>query len=488
MKKFLSLVVLTGSFASVFSQQTDFTSMGRGTSTTFVTDYHTTGINPANLGFKRKYESKHVTFGLFETGFTAYSGALEKKEFRNSLTDFGSEDFTYEQKMKAAAQFAGENMALNVEMNWLGVSYQNDKIGGFSFNIRETGRWFSTFNDNLSKILFLGYRNNDYFDQLLLNNGMTVANDPSMYADYESQGGIKKGIKSIGAQYYSQLFEGSRVSMLLYREYALNYGKELKITDNFSIAGGAGIKYLQGYGVMDIQVKDGKMTSFGAFSPAFGVDFGNASMTNPSADTSNGYRSVGSGLGMDLGFNIYYKEKIKLGFAFTNIGSITWKGNVYTAQDTVLYDMESEGFDGYNVFQQAGDIASDEGLFKWQGAEKLKTRLPTTFRIGISHQLEDKGEVGIDVIIPLNDQPGTIQKPYWAIGGDFRIFRFLRLSSGLAYGGNFDKRLNIPLGVTFVIGEQASWEIGFASRDAITYFRQEGPAISFAFGFLRFRV
>lgn len=487
MRKILLFVAFTASCISIFAQQNDFTSMGRGTSTTFVTDYHTTGINPANLGFKRVYETKHVTFGLMETGFSAYSGALGKTEFRKSITDFGSSNFTFAEKQKAASQFTNEVLALNLDVNWLGISYQDDKIGGFSLNIRETGRWYSTFNKNMSDIMFLGFKA-PYFDSLLLNNYERVENVETNYPRADSIG-IMAGYKDPGQGLnYSQLFEGSKISMMVYREYAINYGKEIKLNDYFAIAGGLGVKYIQGFGIMDIEVKDGVMTSYGAFSPAFDIDFGSATKSNPSADTTGGYKPVGHGLGIDIGFNVYYKEKIKLGFAFTNIGSVTWKGNVYTAQDTTLSNMESGGFSNYNIFSEADEIASDEGLFKWQGKQKLVTKLPTTFRMGISHQLEDKGEVGIDIIVPMNKQPGSIQKPYWAIGGDFKVFRFLRLSSGIAYGGNFDKRVNIPLGITLVLGEQAAWEIGFASRDAITYFRQKGPALSFAFGFLRFRV
>ena len=275
--------------------------------------------------------------------------------------------------------------------------------------------------------------------------------------------------------------------MMIYREYALSYGKEVKFSDDFAVAGGLSLKYLQGYGIIDIEVKDGVLTSYGALSPAFPVDYGSAALTNPSADTSGKLTPVGKGMGMDLGFNVYYKEKIKLGFAFTNIGSITWDGNVYTAQDTTLYDITSGGFSNYNIFSQASQVAGDDGLFKWEGKSKLKTKLPTMFRMGISQQFEDKAEIGFDMILPLNDQPGTIKKAYWAIGADFKPFKFLRLSSGVAYGGNYDTRVNIPVGITFIVGEQATWEIGFASRDAVTYFRQKGPALSFAFGFLRFR-
>jgi hypothetical protein len=488
MKKLVLFIFLSTPFFSVIAQQSDFTSFGRGVSTTFVTDYHVTGINPANLGFKRSYETKHVTFGLFETGLSAYSGAIGRSEFRKSLTSFGSSDFDNEQKRKAASQFAGENFAANADINILGVAYQNDKIGGFAFNVRETGRWFSTFNKNFSDLIFLGLKA-PYFTNLELGDGSIKPNDPSRYEEYENfNQGIVRGFRNPGSeQMYSEIFDGSRISMMYYREYALSYGKEITLNDMFAVAGGLSLKYLQGYGVMDIQAKDGKLTAYSSFSPAFGFDFGNAAKTNPSADTSGSYKSVGNGFGTDLGFNVTFKEKIKLGIAVTNIGSISWKGNIYTAQDTLLYDFESEGFEGYNLFSEAGQIAADDGLFKWKGNSKLVTKLPTTLRIGASHKLEDKAEIGIDMIFPLNDQPGTLKKPYWALGGDIKVLKFLRLSSGIAYGGNYDKRVNIPVGITFVIGEQASWEIGFASRDAITYFREKGPALSFAFGFLRFR-
>lgn len=486
MKKLVLFIFLSSSFFSVIAQQSDFTSFGRGVSTTFVTDYHVTGINPANLGFKRSYETKHVTFGLFETGLSAYSGALGRSEFRKLFSD-GS-NFSDEDKRKAASQFAGENFALNADINILGVAYQNDKIGGFAFNVRETGRWFSTFNQNFSDLVFLGLKA-PYFQTLELGDGTIAPNDPSRYQEYENfNQGIAKGIRTPGTeQFYSDIFDGSKLSIMYYREYALSYGKEFQINDLFAVAGGLSLKYLQGYGVMDIQAKDGKLTAYSSFSPFFKFDFGNAAKTNPSVDTSGSYKSIGSGLGTDLGLNITYKEKVKLGIALTNVGSITWKGNVYTAQDTALSTFANEGFEGYDIFAEAGEIAGDDGLFKWEGGSKLVSKLPTTLRIGASHKMEDKAEIGFDMIFPLNDQPGTIKKPYWAIGGDLKVLKFLRLSTGLAYGGNYDKRVNIPLGITFVIGEQASWEIGFASRDAITYFREKGPALSFAFGFLRFR-
>jgi hypothetical protein len=488
MKKILPLVVSLFSVLTL-SAQTEysvFTSTGRGVATTFETDYHSVGINPANLGFKRLYENKHVTFGLMEVGVSAFSDALSKKDFRKSITDFGSSTFTYQDKLKAASQFVNAPLALNADINWFGISYQNDKIGGFAFNIRETGRWYSTFNKNFSEFLFLGYKAS-YFDSLQLNNGQTVANNPSNYHKADSIG-ISQGFRiPSNAQLYSQIFGGTRMSFLYYREYSLSYGKEFKINDFFALAGGVSVKYLQGYAMMNIDFTKNTLTSVGAFSPFLGVDFGSATKTNPSADTTDRYKPVGNGIGADFGFNLYYKEKIKVGVALTNLGSISWDGNVYSIQDTTLYNMKSNGFDSYNIIHESDKIISSQGFFKWEGKHKVKTTLPTLLRLGASQQFEDKAEIGVDFVIPMNKQPGQLYKPYWALGGDFKVLKFLRLSAGVAHGGNYSTRVNIPVGVTFIVGEHGTWEFGFSSRDAVTYFREKGPALSFAFGFLRFR-
>ena len=46
--------------------------------------------------------------------------------------------------------------------------------------------------------------------------------------------------------------------------------------------------------------------------------------------------------------------------------------------------------------------------------------------------------------------------------------------------------LNYALGLTFIAGG-GCWEGGIASRDAITFFVQNGPTLSLSTGFMRFR-
>ena len=186
----------------------------------------------------------------------------------------------------------------------------------------------------------------------------------------------------------------------------------------------------------------------------------------------------------DLGLSFIIADKVKIGLAYTNIGSMTWNGNVYSINDTSIYDTESAGLQNYSIFQQLGDVTGDEGLFEWQGIEEKKVSLPSTFRLGASFKVKEKAELGVDVIVPTNEGVGNIQKAVIGLGGDLYPLPWLRLSAGFLTGGNYDSQ--IPVGITFVAGD-GSWEAGFASRDAITFFSQNGPTLSLSLGFMRFR-
>jgi hypothetical protein len=488
MKRYLLLFLLITISSLAIAQQeySVFTAAGRGVATTFVTDYQAIGINPANLGFKRTYDTKHVTFGLMEVGVSAFSDALTKSSFKQSFLTFNSTNFTNQEKIDAAKNFAGKSLAVNADVNLFGISYQHDKIGGFAFGIRETVRFYSKFSQSTSDFLFRGY-GASYFDTLHLTNGSAVANTQANYL--ANQGNISYG-QANKPTTMASIFNGSKMQMIAYLEYNLSYGKEFQINDDIAISGGVGLKYLQGQAMMNASSDGNNLSATCAFSPRFGINFGNASKTNPSADTvSKGLLpKAGSGLGADLGLNVVFREKLKIGFAVTNIGSITYDVNVYSMKNDTLAKIDNKGFQNYNIFTQFSNFTSNSGLFKWEGKKNIKVQLPTMVRAGASYKLGDKGEVGVDFIIPANTTPGNLQSMIWSVGGDFKPFRWLKLSGGMTHGGNYGSRLNIPLGLTFIAGENGTWEVGFASRDAVTWFRNNGPALSFAMGFLRFRI
>ena len=148
----------------------------------------------------------------------------------------------------------------------------------------------------------------------------------------------------------SKLFEGSQISLSWTREYNLSYGRKIIEKDSvFALYAGVGIKYFQGMAYVDITSNgDGQMEAFSSMSSAFGINYGDAALSNPSADSiASSFlpRSVGHGFGMDFGVNVLLFNKLKIGLAVNNIGSMTWDGNVYTVKDTLVFDTQSAGLE-----------------------------------------------------------------------------------------------------------------------------------------------
>jgi len=149
-----------------------------------------------------------------------------------------------------------------------------------------------------------------------------------------------------------------------------------------------------------------------------------------------------------------------------------------------LTNIESGGVENLNLAKQLGDF-SGSGMLNMERAEDQTYSLPTTMRMGASVMLGKKVELGMDMIIPMNDAIGNFERAIIGVGGDFMPIRWLRLSLGAIKGGTH--KISVPLGIT-LIGNQGAWEGGVASRDAYTFFSDNGSTLSFAFGFLRFKM
>ena len=491
-KIFFAIMIMVAYCSHAQFESSSFTSTGRGGATTFATDYQAVGINPANLGWEYKFDGKKVALGMSEMTYSLHSEALSKDELRESFKDIingEGEDFTYQQKLAAAQDFANEGIALNADLGSLGFSYMNEKLGGIGFRINDRIQFYSVLGNQASDLFFKG-RTSNYFDILTY---VDTAGDTSLIANHanldpDTATNVISGQVSVPLR-FSELFAGSQVSMSWTREYNLSYGRKLVGLDStFMLYGGVGIKFVQGMAMLDLESDGSTLTAFSATSPVFGIDYGAAVNTNPSAITqpNDGWlpQPVGHGWGFDLGFNVVIKNKLKLGVAVTNIGSVTWDGNVYTAKDTLLFDTENAGLNSYNVLGQMEDLVGDKGLFKWDGLASKKVNLPTTVRAGASLRFSEKVEVGCDLLLPTNTVPGSLEGARFGFGADITPIPWINLSGGFVTGGNYD--FQIPLGITF-IAKGGSYEIGIASRDAITFFAQKGPTLSMSIGFMRFR-
>ncbi|HYG53315.1 MAG TPA: DUF5723 family protein, partial [Flavobacteriales bacterium] len=201
---------------------------------------------------------------------------------------------------------------------------------------------------------------------------------------------------------------------------------------------------------------------------------------------------VGQGYGFDFGLNIVIKNKVKIGAAVINMGSIKWTGNVYTVKDTSLELTNANGLNNFNIYSQLGDILGKNGLLTLKGQKDTTIKLPSMCRFGLSFMLGKKIELGFDALLPFNEVPGSYKQGIFGFGGDIMPAKWVKLSLGFITGGNTNfqelNRANIkmPVGITF-IGGDGSYEIGVASRDAVTFFTQNGPTLSLSTGFMRFR-
>ncbi len=467
-------------------ERSAFTASGRGVATTFVHDYQAIGINPANLAWTDQHK-RRVTFGLAEGGVSLYSEALGRKEFRERILGFDQE-MTMAEKVEFSREFANTELSMDVDMQLLGLAlnFNDRKWGALALNIRDRIHVNSVISSAATDILFLGW-NANYFDHLQLDseNGPIIENTENLSPDVLAR--VVRGISS-SSRLASTIFGGSHIKSLWYREFGLSYGREVISGNNWMIGAGVGLKYVQGIAFLDIEVTDSDYTAIGAFSPSFGIDYGDAEDNNPSKVRPNNKSlpsAVGSGFGLDFGLNFQYQEKLRIGVAVNNIGSVIWDGNVYQAEDEFIIDIENDGMNSLNVIAEAAHFAGSKGVFKQQGVASETIALPTNFRGGASYAFTERLHVGVDFLFSLNDAPGSFRKPVYGIGGDYSLLKWLRLSAGYMGGGNYNHR--IPAGITFVVAN-GTWEAGVAARDLLTFVRRDQAVLSAAAGFLRFRV
>lgn len=476
MRKLLPLIVLLISSAVILAQTelSSFTSTGSGYATSTVNDYQSLGINPANLGWTRNDHSMNI--GFFESGFSLYSEALTKNQIYNDL--YGNPvTLDAQGKQEAADAFTDARMFGTATVTWVGFSYQDEEIGGFAFTIRDRFIWHSLLNETGANYLFKGYYD-PYFDSTAYENGGRVG--------YRSQ--------AAGVGQASVLYKGSDNHMLLYREYILGYGRKVIKNDNIGWYLGIGLKYLTGQGMARYyQEESGDLIGNSSLSPGFRVDYSGAGIYDGDVDklTGSGLKTVGTGFGFDVGTTIEIKQKLKIGLAVNDIGSITWKKNVYEGTDGGVWRTDTPGLNNYNIFEEGQLITTDNGPppldTTFVGIAELKLSLPTHFRGGISYTFNEIVEAGLDAYVPLGEKvPGNFEAPVFGLGTRVNPANWVQLSIGIVTGGKFGT--NVPFGMTFypLKSDQNTWEIGIATRDMITLFKQNDPTVSMAFGFLRF--
>lgn len=457
-----------------------------GVGTTMLTDYQAIGVNPANIGI-RYAETKNFTLGLFEgTGNVFLQGVKtsEINEFIKSGSD--SDSLDYFQRLEGAQKFSGKAFGANVDVMPIGFAYNNDKIGSFAFNMKTSFRYFMDFNLNFTQFAFSSATAINLFPQLITGNQDTVANDPNQYQNYiNNNGGIKAGYNKDGLSLGS-ILNNSSYKLHWTTEYALGYGRKLlSLDEQHALYAGVAVKFVQGFGYVDISAKNGRINGVAAYMPSL-TQLDSLLNIKTAEQANSYYKPVGQGLGFDIGVTAEVFHDIRVGASVVNIGSITYRDNVYNVSDTVFttVDYNSDFLGGFDK------------IVKWERRGSVVVPLATQLRIGASAMLAERRiQVGVDYVQPLNNAAGNYNTAVWALGGDFFVLRWLRLSTGTSIGGNiasvsqgYSTRVAIPFGIGIVLGEDGGFEMGISTRDISTYFiGQSSPLYSAAIGLVRLR-
>jgi len=459
--KYLFQIVLFTCMAGAVqaqSEESSFSATGRGgTATSYVTDYQAIGINPANLGFDTKFG---FAIGIAEIGYGAYSDALVKEDVRGIL--FGSDSITQEEQQTLAREFLDAGITMNVDALPIGMSLRIPKLGTFGFAVKSNMAFHTRFAGQAASIVWEGYNYEEYID--------TVIYDGTTFY------GIAYEPLSIG-----ELFEDTEMSLNISTEFNFAYGRKLfGDEESISMYVGIGYKYILGLAYLDIGSDGGDFSG----KAALGLDILELEPGDtPYEITSHAFEPVGRGHGFDLGLSLKIQDGLTFGISLVDLGSVTYTANVLTIQDFTLDTIAFSGLTTTDPLELIGELLGEDQLIDYSGEESFTAPLPTKLRMGGSIKFSEFLNIGVDAVFPTNKVPGNYSTPILGFGAELTLLKVLHLSAGLSAGGGY--AYNIPGGIGLDLG---LWELGIATRDMMTWFGQESPTVSFALGFLRFKI
>ena len=498
MKATAAICIFLLLFSFDFHAQTQgiaYPAVGKGVATTFVTDYHSLGINSSALGWGNEYDKKFTT-GSTEFNLGFYSDSLNSdklkklfKAIRQNGDDPVADSLAWQEQRQYAVDYMNSGVTMDFNFNWLGFSFQSEKLGGIAFNISENYNWYSRLNENTTDLVFNG-RLANYFDSLTVVFGIDtsqIANTGTLSND--TLAAVISGSANNPLS-LSQFLDGTEIRFSWNRHYNFGYGRKIFGNDStFALYGGIGGRYIQSMAMFNVQSDGNKFYVYSSFNPNYDINYGSVANTNPSSFGQSGTlpKPVGSGYGVDLSVSAIFFGKIKVAAAVNNIGSVTYTRNVYSVSDSfsLVSEMDLAGLGSADLTNSIYNLLEDGGVFNLVGEEEYTLKNAATYRLGASIELGKRIRLGMDIVGPFDrENPGSLQSPVFSFGGDIKPVKWLRLSMGYLGGGIY--KHNMPVGINFILGG-GTYEFGISSRDALTFFLDDSNSISSAFGFARVR-
>jgi hypothetical protein len=429
-----------------------------GAATALVGNYEAIGINPSNLGLGDNYK---FSFTLANAGLTVQSKALKLGELRNALVN-PNDTFTAAEKQIYANLFTTEDgLNLNANVNWFAASLYFPKFGGIAVNMRDRAFGNVSLSQNAADFIFNGINSVAYQDS------------------------------SVYSQYMSQIFNGTSMAYLHYREMNISYGRKLfgfgteddKGRQAVEVFGGVGFKYLWGLGNVDAKITNSLVAGTASFSTNYNINYGNIQNFNPQSVGSI-FNAVGTGVATDFGATVVLKGTMRFAIAANDLGSINWKNNVLLGGDTLMPQLDSNhvGLNSWNM-SSPSFLFGDNAVINYTSGRDYKNKLPSRLRFGYGMTIGEKIMIGADVVLPLNKSAYNLETMFVALGGEIKLGSAIRFNMGVS--GSSDLGWNLPCGL--IIGPLGFLELGLATGDVLTFVdKSKNPNMSLALGLIRF--
>jgi hypothetical protein len=437
------------------SELNSYSIVGRGgVANTFASDYQAIGINPANMA---RMNNALVAFTIGEGGVGVASESLTRRQIADFLRS-SNQALTTADKQQLARAFTSDNtLNLNADLTTVAVSAYIPVLGNVAFSNRQRLAGHMALNKNAAEILFLGQ-------------------EAPVYANYNPA----------TSPLISESLSGTQFQGTWYNEFNFAFARRLIDLPLFRLSGGVGYRYIQGVGIVDVRIEPGKIEAYSAMSPIFDIDYGK--LVNNQAfnleQRASGLQPVGKGNGFDLGVAMEAGKMLRASLSITDMGHMTWEGNLLTGSDQKLKKLQSNGVSSNDFLTEATRIfaSGTDSVIVYQPSQEHTANLPTKLRAGAGLRITDRLEVGLDVTLPLNEVAGNITSPFVGAGIDFKPTKYLRLSSGVSGGAGYGFAL--PFGIAFTT---SIYEFGLSTRDVPGLLADKNPYASVAAGFVRFR-
>ncbi len=496
MKSILISFFLFLFFGQFSAQTTPYTLAGRGVGTTFISDYHSLGINSSALGWPLEYEGKKITFSTGETYIYLQSDSLNKQKFKNfsdiiktQVNNQSIDTTTIQGILSSTVGYAKAGVNMRANLLWLGGSYKTNKIGGFAFSMTEDYGFSGKLNTNNANAFFQGNWQN------LIDSASTVVNGDTSRIAYSQNlaADTAAGIYSIHLANPLDINNytlGTNAGLVWNRNFNFGYGVKLLGDDStFAVYGGLGVRYIQSMAYYDLQSDAGGLRVNSSLSPTSLNYNGFITQINPFNFSSIGgffSKPVGKGYGVDFSASVIIARKIRLALAVNNLGSVKYENYKYTGNTALPQEIAISDYDPNNSAANVQALLAGSQLLTFEGKETLTVANAANFRFGASFKPFKQLHVGIDFVAPFDkDNPVSQQNGVFALGLDFRPVKFISLNAGFINGGIYQGY--IPVGLNVILGG-GTYEFGISSQDIVHFLTKNGNSVSMAFGFARIRI